>query len=243
MFGTQTIVSRSSRADAPTFSSCTQGSRALIAEASPGGADTSCRRRCWTASWRHSRAGVGRARPTVTSRTLHKKSSTRSRAASHDRRHQALTLRARRGRDAYRPHRAIQAASFVALFCVTWVGVATGMQPRAAVKAFRTAWERARVIASYSTGNDARKTDGRIGATTADRHNMIDCSANGASTGRMFVAFIIGIPVFFRWIVLLIRWSLRSRGAPALRCKDCISLVAGLSGPRMLPPHPAAMLA
>jgi GntP family gluconate:H+ symporter len=139
---------------------------------------------------------------------------------------------------------------FVALVLVSLgLGVATGMEPRAAVKAFQDGVGNVLgfIAVVLGLGTMLGKLMAESGAATRIATTLIDLfGERRVHWAIMFVAFIIGIPVFFQvGFVLLIPlvFTIARRTGTSL-VKIGISLVAGLSVVHgMLPPHPAAMLA
>jgi GntP family gluconate:H+ symporter len=139
---------------------------------------------------------------------------------------------------------------FVALILVSLgLGVATGMEPRAAVKAFQDGVGTVLgfIAVVLGLGTMLGKLMAESGAATRIATTLIDLfGERRVHWAIMFVAFIIGIPVFFQvGFVLLIPlvFTIARRTGTSL-VKIGISLVAGLSVVHgMLPPHPAAMLA
>jgi GntP family gluconate:H+ symporter len=139
---------------------------------------------------------------------------------------------------------------FVALILVSLaMGVAAGMPLGAAVKAFQdgvgSVLEFIAVVVGL--GTMLGKLMAESGAATRIATTLIGLfGERRVHWAVMFVAFIVGIPVFFQvGFVLLIPlvFTIARRTGTSL-VKIGISLVAGLSVVHgMLPPHPAAMLA
>src|ERR1700682_871764 len=139
---------------------------------------------------------------------------------------------------------------FVALISVSLVlGVAAGMPPGAAVKAFQDGVGNTLgfIAVVVGLGTMLGKMMAESGAATRIATTLIDLfGERRVHWAVMFVAFIVGIPVFFQvGFVLLVPlvFTIARRTGLSL-VKIGIPLVAGLSGVHgMLPPHPAAMLA
>jgi GntP family gluconate:H+ symporter len=139
---------------------------------------------------------------------------------------------------------------FVALIVVSLVmGVAAGMPPGAAVKAFQdgVGTTLGFIAVVVALGTMLGKMMAESGAATRIATTLIDAfGERRVHWAIMFVAFIVGIPVFFQvGFVLLIPlvFTIARRTGMSL-IKIGIPLVAGLSVVHgMLPPHPAAMLA
>jgi GntP family gluconate:H+ symporter len=139
---------------------------------------------------------------------------------------------------------------FVALVSVSLVlGVAAGMPPLAAVKAFGDGVGSVLgfIAIVVGLGTMLGKMMAESGAATRIATTLIDLfGERRVHWAIMIVAFIVGIPVFFQvGFVLLIPlvFTIARRTGMSL-IKIGIPLVAGLSVVHgMLPPHPAAMLA
>jgi GntP family gluconate:H+ symporter len=139
---------------------------------------------------------------------------------------------------------------FIALVSVSLVtGVAAGMPPVAAVKAFQDGVGNTLgfIAIVVGLGTMLGKMMAESGAATRIATTLIDIfGERRVHWAIMIVAFIVGIPVFFQvGFVLLIPlvFTLARRTGMSL-IKIGIPLVAGLSVVHgMLPPHPAAMLA
>ena len=139
---------------------------------------------------------------------------------------------------------------FVALILVSLgLGVAAGMPLGGAVKAFQDGVGTVLgfIAVVLGLGTMLGKLMAESGAATRIATTLIDLfGERRVHWAIMFVAFIIGIPVFFQvGFVLLIPlvYTIARRTGTSL-VKIGISLVAGLSVVHgMLPPHPAAMLA
>ncbi|MDP9177322.1 MAG: GntP family permease [Gemmatimonadota bacterium] len=139
---------------------------------------------------------------------------------------------------------------FVALIVVSLaMGVAAGMPLGAAVKAFQDGVGNVLgfIAVVLGLGTMLGKLMAESGAATRIATTLIDLfGERRVHWAIMFVAFIVGIPVFFQvGFVLLIPlvFTIARRTGTSL-VKIGISLVAGLSVVHgMLPPHPAAMLA
>ena len=139
---------------------------------------------------------------------------------------------------------------FVALILVSLgLGVAAGMPLGGAVKAFQDGVGTVLgfIAVVLGLGTMLGKLMAESGAATRIATTLIDLfGERRVHWAIMFVAFIIGIPVFFQvGFVLLIPlvFTIARRTGTSL-VKIGISLVAGLSVVHgMLPPHPAAMLA
>jgi GntP family gluconate:H+ symporter len=139
---------------------------------------------------------------------------------------------------------------FVALISVSLaMGMAAGMAPAAAVKAFQDGVGNALgfIAIVVGLGTMLGKMMAESGAATRIATTLIDMfGEKRVHWAIMIVAFIVGIPVFFQvGFVLLIPlvFTIARRTGISL-VKIGISLVAGLSVVHgMLPPHPAAMLA
>ena len=139
---------------------------------------------------------------------------------------------------------------FIALIVVSLtMGVAAGMPPGAAVKAFQDGVGNVLgfIAIVIGLGTMLGKMMAESGAATRIATTLIDLfGERRVHWAIMFVAFIVGIPVFFQvGFVLLIPlvFTIARRTGMSL-IKIGIPLVAGLSVVHgMLPPHPAAMLA
>ncbi len=139
---------------------------------------------------------------------------------------------------------------FIALISVSLaLGVATGMPPGAAVKAFQDGVGSTLgfIAIVVGLGTMLGKMMAESGAATRIATTLIGrFGEQRIHWAIMFVAFIVGIPVFFQvGFVLLIPlvFTIARRTGISL-IKIGIPLVAGLSVVHgMLPPHPAAMLA
>lgn len=143
-----------------------------------------------------------------------------------------------------------QAHPFIALLVVSLVmGVASGMAPAAAVKSFQDGVGNVLgfIAIVVALGTMLGKMMAESGAATRIAMTLIDrFGERRVHWAIMFVAFIVGMPVFFQvGFVLLIPlvFTIARRTGMSL-VKIGIPLVAGLSVVHgMLPPHPAAMLA
>ncbi len=139
---------------------------------------------------------------------------------------------------------------FIALISVSLaLGVAAGMPPGAAVKAFQDGVGSTLgfIAIVVGLGTMLGKMMAESGAATRIATTLIGrFGEQRIHWAIMFVAFIVGIPVFFQvGFVLLIPlvFTIARRTGISL-IKIGIPLVAGLSVVHgMLPPHPAAMLA
>ena len=139
---------------------------------------------------------------------------------------------------------------FIALIVVSLVmGVAAGMPPGDAVKSFQdgVGGTLGFIAVVVGLGTMLGKMMAESGAATRIATTLIDLfGVPRVHWAIMFVAFIVGIPVFFQvGFVLLIPlvFTIARRTGVSL-IKIGIPLVAGLSVVHgMLPPHPAAMLA
>src|SRR4030088_3107162 len=139
---------------------------------------------------------------------------------------------------------------FIALVSVSLaLGVVAGMPPAAAVKAFQDGVGNTLgfIAVVVGLGTMLGKMMAESGAATRIATTLIDLfGERRVHWAIMFVAFIVGIPVFFQvGFVLLIPlvFTIARRTGLSL-VKIGIPLVAGLSVVHgMLPPHPAAMLA
>ncbi len=139
---------------------------------------------------------------------------------------------------------------FVALVVVSLaLGVAAGMPPLTAVKAFQdgVGTTLGFIAVVVALGTMLGKMMAESGAATRIATTLIDLfGVQRVHWAIMIVAFIVGIPVFFQvGFVLLIPlvFTIARRTGVSL-IKIGIPLVAGLSVVHgMLPPHPAAMLA
>jgi gluconate:H+ symporter, GntP family len=139
---------------------------------------------------------------------------------------------------------------FVALVSVSLaMGIASGMSPAVAVKSFQDGVGNVLgfIAIVVALGTMLGKMMAESGAATRIAITLIDLfGERRVHWAIMFVAFIVGIPVFFQvGFVLLIPlvFTIARRTGMSL-IKIGIPLVAGLSVVHgMLPPHPAAMLA
>lgn len=139
---------------------------------------------------------------------------------------------------------------FIALIVVSLaMGVAAGMAPLAAVKSFQDGLGNTLgfIAIVVALGTMLGKMMAESGAAMRIATTLIDLfGERRVHWAIMFVAFIVGIPVFFQvGFVLLIPlvFTIARRTGLSL-IKIGIPLVAGLSVVHgMLPPHPAAMLA
>jgi GntP family gluconate:H+ symporter len=139
---------------------------------------------------------------------------------------------------------------FVALVSVSLaMGVASGMTPGVAVKSFQDGVGNVLgfIAIVVALGTMLGKMMAESGAATRIAITLIELfGEQRVHWAIMFVAFIVGIPVFFQvGFVLLIPlvFTIARRTGMSL-IKIGIPLVAGLSVVHgMLPPHPAAMLA
>jgi GntP family gluconate:H+ symporter len=139
---------------------------------------------------------------------------------------------------------------FVALISVSLVlGVAAGMPPGTAVKAFQDGVGNTLgfIAIVVGLGTMLGKMMAESGAAARIATTLIDAFGERyVHWAIMVVAFIVGIPVFFQvGFVLLVPlvFTIGRRTGMSL-IKIGIPLVAGLSVVHgMLPPHPAAMLA
>src|SRR5213592_1773559 len=139
---------------------------------------------------------------------------------------------------------------FIALIVVSLtMGVAAGMPPGAAVKSFQDGVGNVLgfIAIVVGLGTMLGKMMAESGAATRIATTLIDLfGERRVHWAIMFVAFIVGIPVFFQvGFVLLIPlvFTIARRTGMSL-IKIGIPLVAGLSVVHgMVPPHPAAMLA
>jgi GntP family gluconate:H+ symporter len=139
---------------------------------------------------------------------------------------------------------------FLALVAVSLaMGVASGMAPGAAIKSFQDGVGNVLgfIAIVVALGTMLGKMMAESGAATRIAITLIDLFGEArVHWAIMFVAFIVGIPVFFQvGFVLLIPlvFTIARRTGMSL-IKIGIPLVAGLSVVHgMLPPHPAAMLA
>jgi gluconate:H+ symporter, GntP family len=139
---------------------------------------------------------------------------------------------------------------FIALVSVSLaMGVVAGMAPAAAVKAFQDGVGNTLgfIAIVVGLGTMLGKMMAESGAATRIATTLIDLfGERRVHWAIMFVAFIVGIPVFFQvGFVLLVPlvFTIARRTGMSL-VKIGIPLVAGLSVVHgMLPPHPAAMLA
>lgn len=139
---------------------------------------------------------------------------------------------------------------FVALVVVSLgMGMAASMAPLAAVKSFQDGVGNALgfIAIVVGLGTMLGKIMAESGAATRIATTLIArFGERRVDWAIMFVALIVGIPVFFQvgfvLLVPLVFTIARRTGMPLLRIG--IPLVAGLSVVHgMLPPHPAAMLA
>ena len=139
---------------------------------------------------------------------------------------------------------------FIALVLVSLgMGLAAGMAPAAAVKAFQDGVGNVLgfIAIVVGLGTMLGKMMAESGAATRIATTLIGLfGEKRVHWAIMFVAFIVGIPVFFQvGFVLLVPlvFTIARRTGMSL-IKIGIPLVAGLSVVHgMLPPHPAAMLA
>jgi len=139
---------------------------------------------------------------------------------------------------------------FIALIVVSLgMGAAAGMPLSAAVKAFQDGVGNVLgfIAIVVGLGTMLGKMMAESGAATRIAITLIDLfGVQRVHWAIMFVAFIVGIPVFFQvGFVLLVPlvFTIARRTGMSL-IKIGIPLVAGLSVVHgMLPPHPAAMLA
>jgi gluconate:H+ symporter, GntP family len=129
------------------------------------------------------------------------------------------------------------------------MGIASGMSPAVAVKSFQGGVGNVLgfIAIVVALGTMLGKMMAESGAATRIAITLIDLfGERRVHWAIMFVAFIVGIPVFFQvGFVLLIPlvFTIARRTGMSL-IKIGIPLVAGLSVVHgMLPPHPAAMLA
>jgi GntP family gluconate:H+ symporter len=139
---------------------------------------------------------------------------------------------------------------FIALISVSLaMGMAAGMPVGAAVKAFQdgVGGVLGFIAVVVGLGTMLGKMMAESGAATRIATTLIDLfGERRVHWAIMFVAFIVGIPVFFQvgfvLLVPLVFTIARSTGMSLI--KVGIPLVAGLSVVHgLLPPHPAAMLA
>lgn len=139
---------------------------------------------------------------------------------------------------------------FIALVSVSLVtGIAAGMAPAAAVKAFQDGVGNVLgfIAIVVGLGTMLGKMMAESGAATRIATTLISVfGERRVHWAIMIVAFIVGIPVFFQvGFVLLVPlvFTIARRTGMSL-IKIGIPLVAGLSVVHgLLPPHPAAMLA
>src|SRR3954470_4579885 len=139
---------------------------------------------------------------------------------------------------------------FIALIVVSLImGIAAGMQPIAAAKAFQdgVANTLGFIAIVVGLGTMLGKMMAESGAATRIATTLIDVfGERKVHWAMMLVGVIVGFPVFFQvGFVLLIPlvFTIARRTGLSL-IKIGIPLVAGLSVVHgMLPPHPAAMLA
>ncbi len=139
---------------------------------------------------------------------------------------------------------------FIALVLVSLaMGVAAGMPPAVAVKAFQdgVGGTLGFIAIVVGLGTMLGRMMAESGAATRIAATLIGLfGERRVHWAMMVVAFIVGIPVFFQvgfvLLVPLVFTIARRTGMSLIRIG--ISLVAGLSVVHgMLPPHPAAMLA
>ena len=139
---------------------------------------------------------------------------------------------------------------FIALALVSlMMGVAAGMPPLTAVKAFQDGVGNTLgfIAVVVGLGTMLGKMMAESGAATRIATTLIGLfGERRVHWAIMFVAFIVGIPVFFQvgfvLLIPLVFTIARRTGLSLVRIG--IPLVAGLSVVHgMLPPHPAAMLA
>jgi gluconate:H+ symporter, GntP family len=139
---------------------------------------------------------------------------------------------------------------FIALVSVSLaMGVIAGMSPVAAVKAFQDGVGNTLgfIAVVVGLGTMLGKMMAESGAATRIATTLIELfGQQRVHWAIMFVAFIVGIPVFFQvgfvLLIPLVFTIARRTGMSVV--KIGLSLVAGLSVVHgMLPPHPAAMLA
>ena len=139
---------------------------------------------------------------------------------------------------------------FIALVVVSLaMGIASGMAPLAAVKSFQdgVGTTLGFIAVVVGLGTMLGKMMAESGAATRIATTLISLfGERRVHWAIMFVAFIVGIPVFFQvgfvLLVPLVFTIARRTGMSVI--KIGIPLVAGLSVVHgMLPPHPAAMLA
>src|SRR5688572_7883750 len=139
---------------------------------------------------------------------------------------------------------------FIALVSVSLaMGIAAGMEPGAAVKAFQDGVGGALgfIAIVVGLGTMLGKMMAESGAASRIASTLIDLFGQPrVHWAIMIVAFVVGIPVFFQvGFVLLVPlvFTIARRTGMSL-VKIGIPLVAGLSVVHgILPPHPAAMLA
>src|SRR5256714_11545757 len=139
---------------------------------------------------------------------------------------------------------------FIALVAVSLaMGVVAGMPPAAAVKAFQDGVGNTLgfIAVVVGLGTMLGKMMAESGAATRIATTLIDLfGEQRVHWAIMFVAFIVGIPVFFQvgFVLLLPLVFTIARQTGMSLVKIGIPLVAGLSVVHgMVPPHPAAMLA
>jgi GntP family gluconate:H+ symporter len=139
---------------------------------------------------------------------------------------------------------------FVALISVSLaMGMAAGMAPAAAVKAFQDGVGNALgfIAIVVGLGTMLGKMMAESGAAARIATTLIDLfGERRVHWAIMIVAFIVGIPVFFQvgFVLLIPLVFTIARQTGMSLVKIGIPLVAGLSVVHgMLPPHPAAMLA
>ncbi len=139
---------------------------------------------------------------------------------------------------------------FIALVTVSLaLGVAAGMQPAAAVKAFQDGVGSALgfIAVVVGLGTMLGKVMAESGGASRIAQTLIDAfGERRVHWAMMCVAFIVGIPVFFQvgfvLLVPLVFTIARRTGLSLI--KIGLPLVAGLSVVHgFVPPHPAAMLA
>src|SRR5258708_13050583 len=139
---------------------------------------------------------------------------------------------------------------FIALVAVSLgLGAAAGMPLGAAVKAFQDGVGNTLgfIAIVLGLGTMLGKMMAESGAATRIATTLIDLfGERRVHWAIMFVAFIVGIPVFFQvgfMVLIPLIFTIARRTGMSL-VKIGIPLVAGLSVVHgMVPPHPAAMLA
>jgi GntP family gluconate:H+ symporter len=145
---------------------------------------------------------------------------------------------------------ALKLNPFVALLAVSLgLGVAVGMPMKGIVKAFETGAGNTlgHIALLIALGTMLGKMMAESGGTERIAHTLIAAfGERRAHWAMMFVAFIVGLPVFFDvGFVLLIPVAFhiaRRAGLPLLLIG--LSMAAGLSVVHgLVPPHPAALLA